>query len=76
MPRRVVLDSKRWLASITQGRIALRVKCHLGEDADAEAELDIRFDHVGILRGQHDVRRQSRVSNAFCTSERLANAKS
>src|SRR4051812_26908199 len=36
-----------------QVAIALRVEGHLREDADAEPELDIRFDHVGIERGQH-----------------------
>jgi len=29
--------------------VALRVKSHLGEDADAQAELDVGLDHIGVL---------------------------
>ena len=57
--------------------VALRVECHLREDADAQAELDVGLDHVGVdARVSTTFGLRPRFSKAFCTSERLAKAKS
>ena len=41
--------------------VALRVECHLGQDADPKAELDVGLDHVRVERREHDVGREAAV---------------
>src|SRR5438093_6974257 len=41
-------------------RVTYRIPRHFRDDADTEPHLDIRLDHVGIERRQHDVRHEAR----------------
>ena len=51
-----MLGSNRWLASISRrAGVPRRVERHLGEDANAHAELHVALDHVRVDGGERHV---------------------
>ena len=56
--------------------VTFRLKCHLRQNADAQAQFDVSLDYVRIDRRQHHVRDQPFASNAWLIFERPVNAKS
>ena len=72
-----MLGANRWLASsFSNCAVARRVVRHLRDDADAEAELDVGLDHVGVERGEHDVGVSPLALNAALICERPVKLKS
>ncbi len=52
-----------YACAVEQGEPAIlaRVKRHRGDDAHAQAQLDIGFDDIRIERGEDDVGQQARI---------------